>query len=98
MWIAFWDGLDETTYVLGESNPTRAWLATVDIVPLFCMHGGSSASGHKGPPFHLDAATRIARCRLRMKVTNPGTTPITILAVSSDHGLSFAGEEARTMV
>ena len=31
-------------------------------------------------------------------VTNPGTTPITILAVNSDHGLSFAGEETRTMV
>ena len=30
--------------------------------------------------------------------TNPGTTPITILAVDSDHGLSFAGEETRTMV
>ena len=27
------------------------------------------------------------------KVPNPGTTPITILAVNSDHGLSFAGEE-----
>ena len=31
-------------------------------------------------------------------VTNPGTTPITILAVNSEHGLSFAGEETRTMV
>ena len=31
-------------------------------------------------------------------ITNPGTTPITILAVNSDHGLSFAGEETRTMV
>ena len=31
-------------------------------------------------------------------VTNPGTTPITILAVNSDHGLSFAGEGTRTMV
>ena len=31
-------------------------------------------------------------------ITNPGTTPITILAVDSDHGLSFGGEEARTMV
>ena len=31
-------------------------------------------------------------------VTNPGTTPITILAVNSDHGLSFAREETRTMV
>ena len=31
-------------------------------------------------------------------LTNPGTTPITILAVNSDHGLSFAGEETRTMV
>ena len=30
--------------------------------------------------------------------TNPGTTPITILAINSDHGLSFAGEETRTMV
>ena len=30
--------------------------------------------------------------------TNPGTTPITILAVNSDHGLSFVGEETRTMV
>ena len=29
---------------------------------------------------------------------NPGTTPTTILAVNSDHGLSFAGEETRTMV
>ena len=27
-----------------------------------------------------------------------GTTPITILAVNPDHGLSFAGEETRTMV
>ena len=26
---------------------------------------------------------------------NPGTNPITILAINSDHGLSFAGEEAR---
>ena len=32
------------------------------------------------------------------QITNPGTTPITILAVNSDHGLSFAGEETRTMV
>ena len=31
-------------------------------------------------------------------VANPGTTPITILAVNSDHGLSFAEEETRTMV
>ena len=31
-------------------------------------------------------------------ITNPGTTPITILAVNSDHGLSFAGEETRTML
>ena len=31
-------------------------------------------------------------------VTNPGTTPITISAINSDHGLSFAGEETRTMV
>ena len=31
-------------------------------------------------------------------ITNPGTTPITILAVNLDHGLSFAGEETRTMV
>ena len=31
-------------------------------------------------------------------MTNPGTTPITILAVNSDHGLSFAGEETRTIV
>ena len=31
-------------------------------------------------------------------VTNPGTTPIIILAVNSDHGLSFAGEETQTMV
>ena len=31
-------------------------------------------------------------------VTNPGTTPIAILVVNSDHGLSFAGEETRTMV
>ena len=30
--------------------------------------------------------------------TNPGTIPITILAVNSDHGLSFAGEESRTLV
>ena len=34
---------------------------------------------------------------LKSSVTNPGTTPITILAVNSDHGLSFAGEETRTM-
>ena len=31
-------------------------------------------------------------------LANPGTTPITILAVNSDHGLSFAGEETWTMV
>ena len=31
-------------------------------------------------------------------MTNPGATPITILVVNSDHGLSFAGEETRTMV
>ena len=31
-------------------------------------------------------------------LTNPGTTPITILADNSDHGLSFTGEETRTMV
>ena len=31
-------------------------------------------------------------------ITNPGTTPITVSAVNSDHGLSFAGEETRTMV
>ena len=31
-------------------------------------------------------------------MTNPGTTPIIILAANSDHGLSFAGEETRTMV
>ena len=30
-------------------------------------------------------------------LTNPGTTPITILAVNSDHGLSFAGEETQTI-
>ena len=30
--------------------------------------------------------------------TNPGTTAITSLAVNSEHGLSFAGEETRTMV
>ena len=28
-----------------------------------------------------------------LKLTNPGTTPITILAVNSDHGLSFAGRK-----
>ena len=32
------------------------------------------------------------------RITNPGTTPITILAANSDHGLSFVGEETRTMV
>ena len=33
------------------------------------------------------------------KITNPGTTPFfTILAGNSDHGLSFAGEETRTML
>ena len=31
-------------------------------------------------------------------LTNPGTTPITVLEVNSDRGLSFAGEETRTMV
>ena len=31
-------------------------------------------------------------------INNPGTTPITILAVNSDHGLSFAREETQTMV
>ena len=31
-------------------------------------------------------------------LTNPGTTPITILSVNLDHGLSFAREETRTMV
>ena len=30
--------------------------------------------------------------------TNPGTTPIAILAVNSGHGLSFAGEATRTML
>ena len=35
---------------------------------------------------------------LQLPITCPGTTPITILAVNSDHGLSFAGEETRTMV
>ena len=35
---------------------------------------------------------------IRTNMTNPGTTPITILAIHSDHGLSFAGEETRTMV
>ena len=29
--------------------------------------------------------------RTQTIVTNPGTTPIIILAVDSDHGLSFAG-------
>ena len=37
-------------------------------------------------------------CHPKTLMTNLGTTPITILAVNSDHGLSFAGEEARTMV
>ena len=32
------------------------------------------------------------------EVTNPGTTPITILAVNSDHGQSFVREETRTML
>ena len=31
-------------------------------------------------------------------MTKPGTIPITIFAVNSDHGLSFAGEETRTML
>ena len=35
---------------------------------------------------------------LKLMITNPGTTPITILAVNSDHGLSFAGKETQTMV
>ena len=39
--------------------------------------------------FHLEV--------LFLRLTNPGTTPITILAVNSDHGLSFAVEETRTM-
>ena len=30
--------------------------------------------------------------------TNPGTAPITISAVNSDHGLSFARKQTRTMV
>ena len=34
----------------------------------------------------------------RSMATNPGTTPITILAINSDHGLSFAGEETQTML
>ena len=37
-------------------------------------------------------------CLQILFVTNPGTTPITILAVNPDHGLSFAGKETRTMV
>ena len=32
------------------------------------------------------------------QITNPGTTPITNLAVNPNHGLSFAGEETLTMV
>ena len=43
---------------------------------------------------HLDCLHRSSFNNM----TNPGTTPITILAVNSDHGLSFAGEETRTMV
>ena len=37
------------------------------------------------------------RCAL-IPIINAGTTPITIWAVNSDHGLSFAGEETWTMV
>ena len=33
-----------------------------------------------------------------VEIEYPGTTPITILAVTSDHGLSFAGEGTQTMV
>ena len=32
---------------------------------------------------------------METQVTNPGTTHITILAVNSDHGLSFAREDSR---
>ena len=53
------------------------------------MFWGSIAVSGASVRFRSDALT---------KMTNPGTTPITILAINSDHGLSFGGEETRTMV
>ena len=51
-------------------------------LPLLCTsaieEGGKTTQGNNPSP---------------KKLTNPGTTPITILAVNSDHGLSFAGEQ-----
>ena len=47
---------------------------------------------------YYGSVSRWAPSWLIYHVSNPGTTPITILAINSDHGLSFAGEEARTMV
>ena len=47
---------------------------------------------------HLFCGQLISSCRYRIIFTNPGTNPITIWAVNLDHGLSFAGEETRTMV
>ena len=55
------------------------------------------AAGAAPPELHArasDCAPELAS----FFFTNPGTTPITILAVNSDHGLSFVGEETRTMV
>ena len=49
------------------------------------------------PPF-THPLLRQPKSRPISILTNPGTTPITISAVNSDHGLSFAGEETRTMV
>ena len=51
----------------------------------------------RDPP-KISFETRMKLTFSRQKVTNPGTTPITISAVDSDHGLSFAREETRTMV
>ena len=50
-----------------------------------CVHGVSATN-----------SSIILKCVISF--TNPGTTPITILAVNSDHGLSSAGEETQTMV
>ena len=50
------------------------------------------------PEFEVDFVWLLTVHNLRFFLTSPGTTPITILAVNSDYGLSFAGEETRTMV
>ena len=71
-------------------------------VVLFFLGGGGGGS-ISGPisgrgPFSFFRANLFPFSDFGPFLTNPGTAPVTILAVHSDHGLSFAGEEARTMV